>query len=371
MKTSHLLVTIGTRPEAVKMAPLIRALRDRPWARVRVLATGQHREMLAQILEPMGIRPDYDLDLMREDQQPAALLARLVPAVTEVLETEAPDLVLVQGDTTTAMATGLACHYRQIPVGHVEAGLRTRDKFSPFPEEMNRRLLGCLADLHFAPTPLTAEHLRREGVDASTVFVTGNTVIDALQAIVADLGLEQEEPGQQQETRILVTMHRRESFGEPLERICTALLALADREDVRILYPVHPNPSVRERVHARLCDHPRIELREPMSHPEFVRAMAAARLILTDSGGVQEEAPSLGRPVLVLREETERSEAVEAGCSLVVGTDVERILEAAHRLLDDPAAWAAMARIENPYGDGKASQRICDILEQWWREKQA
>lgn len=362
MKTSRLLVTIGTRPEAVKMAPVIRELTERAWAQVRVLVTAQHRDMLDPVLDFFGVEADADLDLMREGQSLAGLTGRMIPAVDGVLEREGPDLVLVQGDTTTAMATALACHYRDIPVGHVEAGLRTGDRTRPFPEEMNRRLIGQLAALHFAPTERAAGNLRAEGIGEKNIHVTGNPVVDALLSVRGKI--EERASGSREKKRvILVTAHRRENFGEPLEQLCRALLTLAEREDVCVLVPVHANPAVRETIRSRLGQHPDIRLVEPMGYLDFLTAMQRASLILTDSGGVQEEAPSLGRPVLVLREETERPEAIEAGAALLVGMSADRIVEQATRLLEDESAWKSMVGVPNPFGDGRAAERICDILE--------
>ncbi len=364
MTTSTLLLSIGTRPEAVKLAPLVHALRMRPWARVRVLATAQHREMLDQILDFFEIEADVDLDLMRANQGLADLTSRMITAVDEVLGEEQPDFVLAQGDTTTVMVTGLCCYYRKIPMGHVEAGLRTGNKFFPFPEEMNRGLVGRMADLHFAPTEVSADNLRGEGIAESAIKVTGNTVIDALEWAQrkTDSDVFASTEGRR---LILVTAHRRENFGEPFEEVCRGLLGLADRGDVDLLYPVHPNPNVRELVQARLGSHPHIRLIDPLDYPQFVAAMEASYLILTDSGGVQEEAPSLGKPILVLRDETERPEGVTAGTAKLVGPHADRILAEATRLLEDERAYAAMAQAQNPYGDGQASERICDELETW------
>ena len=354
----HVLCVIGTRPEAIKMAPVVQALATQPWARTTVLATAQHREMLDQVLRLFAIVPDADLDIMRPDQTLPELTARLVTELDRQLGRWQPDMVLAQGDTTTVMVTALACFYRRIPFGHVEAGLRTGDPWYPFPEEMNRVLAGRMAALHFAPTASAAANLEAEGIPAAAVHVTGNTVIDALLDVAArDLppvpGIT---PGRR---TILLTAHRRENFGAPLEGICRAVQELVARHpDVEVLYPVHPNPNVRRVVQARLGGVERIRLVEPLDYAPFVAAMRAAHLILTDSGGVQEEAPALGKPVLVLRQETERPEAVEAGVVELVGVDPERIVARASRLLDDPRAYAAMARGVSPYGDGRAAGRI-------------
>jgi UDP-N-acetylglucosamine 2-epimerase (non-hydrolysing) len=364
-QTGHtILCVVGTRPEAVKMAPVIRALRSQRWARVVVAATAQHRELLDQIFEFFQIRPDVDLNLMRPNQSLAELTSRMVAGMDRVLAEEQPDIVLAQGDTTTVMVTALCAYHRRMAFGHVEAGLRTGDKYAPFPEEMNRVLTAHLADLHFAPTPEAADNLRREGVAPERIFVTGNTVIDALQwAAGQRLPPVVDDP--QRRKLILVTAHRRENFGDPLERICDALLELAARPDVLLLYPVHPNPNVAAVVHRRLGGRENIRLVPPLDYPQFVAAMKHAYLILTDSGGVQEEAPTLGKPVLVLRESTERPEGVQAGTACLVGTDPAMIISVATRLLDDASAYDRMAQARNPYGDGQAAARIVEALQQW------
>lgn len=356
------LCVVGTRPEAIKMAPVVLGLKREPWAKVRVLATAQHREMLDQVLELFGIRPDVDLNVMESDQKLPELTARLITALDHSLEREHPDVVLAQGDTTTVLATALACFYRRVPFGHVEAGLRTLDMDYPFPEEMNRTLAGRLASLHFAPTETSKDNLLREGIPSSRIHVTGNTVIDALLQVAAkDIPVPVElDPGKR---LILVTAHRRENFGPPLLDICRALRTLADHyEDVQILYPVHLNPNVSRVVHRELGDHPRVTLCPPLDYGPFVTAMKRSTLILTDSGGVQEEAPALGKPVLVLRAETERPEAVAEGVVKLVGPAYEAIVSEARRLLDEPAAYAAMAKGASPYGDGKAAERIVAVL---------
>ena len=370
----RVLAVFGTRPEAIKMAPVLKRLEaERDTFDPVVCVTGQHREMLAQALAAFDITPDVDLELMEDSQRLPDLTARALVAVTGALEKLAPDIVLVQGDTTTAMAAGLAAFYARIPVGHIEAGLRTRSRYRPFPEEINRRLLGTLATLHFAPTEGAAAELRQEGVPAETVFVTGNPVIDALQWIasrpprrstgefLASLGLGR---GPAPDSRVvLMTAHRRESFGPPLARICRAVRTLAERHgDVLVVYPVHPNPEVLQTVRARLEGCPRVRLVPPLAYETLVHLMSRAYLVLTDSGGLQEEAPALGKPVLVLREETERPEGVAAGTARVVGTTTARIVAECERLLNDRAAYAAMARAATPYGDGRASERIVEIL---------
>ena len=362
MKT--VLCAVGTRPEAVKMAPVILALRREPWARVRVLATAQHRHMLDQVLDLFAIAPDVDLDLMRPDQALADLTARMLVALDRSLEQERPDVVLAQGDTTTVLATGLACFYRHIPFGHVEAGLRTGDLANPFPEEMNRAVASRLSRYHFAPTAAARANLLREGIPDAAIHVTGNTVIDALLEVAQrDVPIG---PALDAGKRlVLVTAHRRESFGAPLREAFRALRELADRNpDLQVLYPVHLNPNVSRPARELLEGHPRIVLCPPLDYAPFVSAMKRAYLIVTDSGGVQEEAPALGKPVLVLRDETERPEAVAEGVVKLVGTSSERILAEAQRLLDDPAAYAAMARGVSPYGDGHAAERIVRVLRE-------
>jgi len=356
-----ILITAGTRPEAVKVAPVIRVLREEPWARVRVLATAQHRDLLDQVLDFFEISADIDLDIMRPDQSLPELTSRLLPALDEALGRETPDIVLAQGDTTTVMTTALACFYRRIAFGHIEAGLRTHRKYAPFPEETNRIIASRLADLHFAPTPLAKENLLREGIDANTVHVTGNTVVDALLWAVEQPLSRSFEPAAGRKL-VLVTAHRRENFGAPLEAICGAILDLVAARDIEVLYPVHPNPNVTTVVKRLLEGNPRIRLVAPLGYAEFVAAMKAAHVILTDSGGVQEEAPSLGKPVLVLRDETERPEGLAAGTALLVGPNRERIVEKTLDLIDDGGAYARMAKACNPYGDGRAAVRIVKTL---------
>jgi len=343
------------------MAPVIRALREQPWVRLRVLATAQHREMLDQVLTTFDIVPDIDLDSMRANQQLAGLTARLLEKMDEVIELEKPDLVLAQGDTTTVFATALACFYRRVPFGHVEAGLRTGDINYPFPEEMNRVVASRMARWHFAPTARARANLLAEGVPEPHVHLTGNTVIDALYHVAK--GLQPATVPADRRRMILVTTHRRENFGEPLQQVLRALRRLIEqRDDIRMLIPVHPNPNVAPEVRRMLGDLPRVQLCEPLDYIPFVAAMQESFLILSDSGGVQEEAPALGKPVLVLRDETERPEAVEAGVAQLVGTDSHAIESAVGRLLDDPEAYRRMATGASPYGDGFAARRIVDIL---------
>ncbi len=358
------LVVFGTRPEAIKLCPVILHLARFPNAyRVCVCVTAQHRQMLDQVLGAFQVTPDYDLNLMLPGQTLAQSTSRAVAALDPVLESERPDMVIVQGDTTTTLSGALAAFYRRIPVAHVEAGLRTGDFNQPFPEEMNRVLTTRLAALHLAATPAAALNLRREDVALSDIEITGNTVVDAVLHVRDGLSRgdmpEMAWPWLDSQKRlILVTVHRRESFGSGIERICDALLALAERPDVQIVCPVHPNPGVQAPLQRRLAGHPHIQLIDPLDYVPFVDLMRRAFLVITDSGGVQEEGPSLGKPILVLREKTERPEAVAAGTVKLVGADPQRILAAANELLDDPAEYRRMSRVHNPYGDGHASERI-------------
>ena len=360
MKKIHCVV--GTRPEAIKMAPVILALKEQPWAEVRVLATAQHRHMLDQVLNFFGIEPDIDLNIMRPNQSLTTLTARLLLELDDVLQTEKPDAVLVQGDTTTVMTVALACFYHRIPIGHVEAGLRTWDMQNPFPEEANRVIAGKLARWHFAPTEGSRQNLLKEGVPDSKIIVTGNTVIDAL-LMAAAKNVELAIPLDCAKRLVLVTSHRRENFGEPFRDICRALRTLAENNpEVQFLYPVHPNPNVKDVAFEFLAGLPNFTLCEPFDYAPFIAAMKRAYIILTDSGGVQEEAPALGKPDLVLRDETERPEAVEQGVVRLVGPNFERIVEETQRLLDDESAYKAMARGVSPYGDGHAAERIVNTL---------
>lgn len=361
----HILCVIGTRPEAIKMAPVVAALRAHPAGfRVTVVATAQHRDMLDQILDNFAIRPDIDLDIMSEGQSLPELTARLLPAFDRVLGETRPDFVLAQGDTSTVLIAALAAFYRRIAFGHVEAGLRTHDMARPFPEEMNRTLVGRLARRHYAPTESAAANLRREGVPEEAVVVTGNTVIDALFHMVRhEPVLPFALPPERR--MVLVTAHRRENFGAPFEEVLAAIAALvAAYPDIEIVYPVHPNPNVRRPAYRRLGALDRVRLIEPLDYAGFVAAMRRSHLIISDSGGVQEEAPALGKPVLVLRTVTERPEAVAAGVVRLVGVDSATIVHEAGRLLTDPAAYAAMATGASPYGDGHAAERIAADLAQ-------
>lgn len=360
----RVLVVVGTRPEAIKLAPVIIALRAAPWAEVEVLATGQHRELLADALADFGIVPDADLAVMRPGQALSAVAARILEALEQRFAASPPDCVVVQGDTTTVMAAGIAAFHRRIPVIHVEAGLRTGHMGEPFPEEFNRRLVALCTALHCAPTEVMADNLRAERIPESQILVSGNTVIDALLAMAArrpaaPAGLPQAE------RLILLTAHRRESFGAPLERALKALRALLDGDpSLAIAYPVHPNPNVQKAAHAILGSHPRVALLEPLRYPDLVATMQRAWAVVTDSGGLQEEAPALGKPVLVLRDRTERPEAITAGSAMLVGTDPAAITAAVTRLRRDPAFYAGMATPRFPYGDGRASQRIVEAIRQ-------
>jgi UDP-N-acetylglucosamine 2-epimerase (non-hydrolysing) len=362
------LLILGTRPEAIKLAPLILHLRSRPAEfRTVVCVTAQHRGMLDQVLEIFRIQPDYDLDLMLPGQTLFQSTSRILAGLEPVFDAVQPDVAVVQGDTTTTLCGALAAFYANVPVGHVEAGLRTGDPRQPFPEEMNRVLASRLATLHFAPTDWAAENLRNEGVPSSAILVTGNTGIDAVLHVRDELerGMltADNRPSLDPSKRlIVVTAHRRESFGPGFDRICAALARLAARDDVRIIYPVHPNPNVTGVVDRRLRACPNILLIDPLDYVSFVDLMRRSWILITDSGGIQEEAPSLGKPVLVLREKTERPEAVVAGTVRLVGTDEDAIVREASTLLDNPQAWQAMAHRHNPYGDGHASRRIADAL---------
>lgn len=360
------LSIFGTRPEAIKMAPVVKELGKHSEIQSVVCVTAQHRQMLDQVLSLFGIEPDYDLNLMQPNQSLAKITALALMELDVVLEKEKPDWVLTQGDTTTAMVGALAAFYRHIKIGHVEAGLRTWDKFQPFPEEINRKIADAVCDLHFAPTAQSRENLLRESVNTNSIIVTGNTVIDALLEVAAkdfDWTSGELATVPQNKKIILVTAHRRENFGQPLYEICLALKEIAARyPEIQIVYPVHLNPNVQQVVRTELGAIANITLLEPLDYLPLVQLMKASHLVLTDSGGLQEEAPGLGKPVLVLREVTERPEGVEAGTVKLVGTDKKRIVAETTRLLEDAAEHDRMARAVNPYGDGKASQRIVESL---------
>lgn len=367
----RVMIVFGTRPEAIKMAPLIHAVSQHSALESIVVVTAQHRTMLDQVLGIFDIVPDHDLNVMQPGQSLPDLTARIIRDMSGTLKQHRPDVVLVHGDTTTTLATALAAFYERIPVGHVEAGLRTGNIHAPWPEEMNRRLTAPLCAYHFAPTESSKRNLIAEGVSSSAIHITGNTVIDALLYVDKMIASSKELQERFEKlfsfldpTRrvILVTGHRRENFGEGLDRICMSLSKIAERTDVQIVYPVHLNPNVREPVLRQLSDLSNVHLIEPLEYLPFVYLMRRAYLILTDSGGIQEEAPALGKPVLVMRELTERPEAISAGTARLVGTDPVVILREVVRLLDDPSAYAAMSRAHNPYGDGHASSRIATVL---------
>ena len=354
-----MICVIGTRPEAIKFAPLVGELRTRGWADVSVLATAQHRELLDQVLTYFQIEPEYDLNVMKQGQGLGSVASEVVLGCTNLFVEQKPDLVLVQGDTTTAFSASLAAFYLGIPVGHVEAGLRTGNISSPFPEEANRVLLTRIATWHFAPTPIAEKNLLLEGVSQDAVVMTGNTVIDALLETSSTI-----ETAPSEVRRVLVTLHRRENFGEPFERILEAIKTSAENHpEVQFVFPVHPNPNIRSAAGRVLNDVPNVLLSEPLNYEEFVREMKSCFFIITDSGGVQEEAPALRKPVLVLREDTERPEAIEAGVARLLGSDVGLIVKNVHDLLTDPENYKKMSSGASPYGDGKASKRIVDFLE--------
>lgn len=357
-----ILCVVGTRPECIKMGPVIAELRRQPWCDVVVASTGQHRQLVTQTLGIFQIVPDIDLDLMQPNQTLASLTSRIFSQFDPVLAEVQPDLVLVQGDTTTVMACAIGSFYRRIPVGHVEAGLRTHDLNNPFPEELNRKAAGMVASIHFAPTQNSRANLINEGVNPASVHVTGNTVIDALLDVADRPDLVSAYPTNPSRRLILMTSHRRENFGEPLKNTCQAVLTLVERHaDIEIVYPVHPNPNVRDVVMPMLGGVDRIHLIDPVDYLALAGLLKQCHFALTDSGGIQEEAPALGKPVVVLRAETERPEAVEAGVALLVGTDRDKIIETSSRLLTDPAYYANLARGASPYGDGHGAQRIAAL----------
>ena len=365
-----ILVVFGTRPEAIKLFPVVRALAATPGLTVRTCVTAQHRGLLDQVLAVADLQPDIDLDLMEPGQTLDRLTARLLTGLGEVMDREKPDWVVVQGDTATAMAGALAAYYRQIPVAHVEAGLRSGDIYHPWPEEVNRRIVAPIARLHFAPTETAADALRRENIAPDLIHVTGNTVVDALHwtqgRVAADpalaAGLTPVLTPLEGKRLVLVTTHRRENFGGGMAAIARALVRLADRGDTALLFPVHPNPQVGPVMDQIIGERPDITRIAPLDYPSFVRALAACDLVLSDSGGVQEEAPALGKPVLVMRDTTERPEGVAAGTAKLVGTNEDRIVHEVSTLLDDSEAYAAMARAHNPFGDGHASARIAGLI---------
>ncbi|WP_337846547.1 UDP-N-acetylglucosamine 2-epimerase (non-hydrolyzing) [Sphingomonas sp.] len=366
----RVLVIFGTRPEAIKLFPVIDALRACPQIELLCCVTGQHRELLHQVLDMAGIVPDIDLGLMQPGQSLDALTARLLLSLGEVMDQHRPSRVIVQGDTATAMVGALAAYYRRIPVSHVEAGLRSGNLYHPWPEEANRKMIGAIADQHFAPTETSAAALRAENVDPATIHVTGNTVIDALHAMRARIaadpalaaGMDDLLARAGDRRIIVVTTHRRENFGGGMEAIGRAIARIAARGDTFVAFPIHPNPNVRAPMHALLSGRDNVAIIDPLDYPNFVRLLAHSHIVLTDSGGVQEEAPGFGKPVLVMRDTTERPEGVAAGTARLIGTQEDAIVAAVETLLDDAAAYGAMARAHNPFGDGKASGRIVKVI---------
>lgn len=371
------MVVFGTRPEAIKMAPVVQALKKQDTIECYVAVTAQHREMLDQVLSLFKIIPDYDLNLMVHGQTLAGLTSKIIEGMERILTENKPDLVLVQGDTTTAFATALVAYYHKISVGHVEAGLRTGQKYFPWPEEINRKLAGCLADLHFAPTEVSRDNLLQEGILVDKVFITGNTVIDALKATVKDdYDFEDKElkgifNTNKDKRLIMMTTHRRENWGEPMAQIYEALKTILEEfTDTYVVFPVHKNPTVREVVNNILGNHPRVYLVEPMDYESFINLMSKTYLILSDSGGIQEEAPSLGKPVLVVRDTTERPEAVVAGTVKIVGTSYEKVHDEIKLLLSNDSVYTKMSQANNPYGDGLASKRIAEIIVKYLHNSQ-
>ena len=363
MMSKKIMLVFGTRPEAIKMCPLVKELKTRKNVETLVCVTGQHRGMLQQVLDAFGVVPDYDLAIMQERQTLFDITTRVLQGMKDVLEKERPDAVLVHGDTSTTFAAALACFYLQIPVGHVEAGLRTYNLLSPYPEEFNRQCVAILANSNFAPTPLSRENLIREGKKQESIYVTGNTVIDALKTTVRENFSHPDLEWAGDSRLILLTAHRRENLGKPMHAMFRAIRRVVEEhEDVKALYPIHMNPVVREAADEELSGCDRIRLTEPLEVLDCHNLMARSYLILTDSGGIQEEAPSLGKPVLVMRDTTERPEGIQAGTLKLVGTDEETIYREFTRLLDDRQAYERMAHAENPYGDGHACERIADIL---------
>ncbi len=368
MKKIKVMLVFGTRPEAIKMAPLALELKKHDEFETLVCVTAQHREMLDQVMDIFALKADYDLDIMKERQTLIGITCRVLEGLDEVFKKEKPDIVLVHGDTSTSFVAALAAFYNQISVGHVEAGLRTYDKYSPFPEEMNRCLTGRITDVHFSPTVRNRDNLLKEAISSDKIYVTGNTVIDALKTTVKDDYVFEDKTLRNVDFKnkrvITVTAHRRENLGKPLENICNAIKNIVlSNDDVEVVYPVHMNPAVRETVYAIMGDVPGIHLIEPLSVNELHNAMARSYMIMTDSGGIQEEAPALAKPVLVLRRETERPEAVDAGTVKIAGTDRDDIESMAQELLSSEAAYNKMARAANPYGDGEASARIAEAIK--------
>ncbi len=373
----NIMVIFGTRPEAIKLFPVVNALKAQKRISCSVLVSAQHREMLDQVLSISGIVPDYDLDIMQPGQSLDALTARLLQSIGGVLDNAKPDRVVVQGDTATAMVGALAAYYRKIPVSHVEAGLRSYDIYQPWPEEVNRKIIGTIADQHFAPTKVSAAALQAEAISADNIFVTGNTVIDALHWVTDRIsrlpelaaGLIDIEARFSGKKIIGITTHRRENFGDGMVNIAAAIAEIAKRNDVACIFPVHLNPNVRAVMDKALGKLDNVAMIEPLDYPHFARLLSISHIMLTDSGGVQEEAPALGKPVLIMRDTTERPEGVAAGTAKLIGTDKNRIVSEIFTLLDDDTAYSAMARAHNPFGDGKASQRIAEIILNASRQK--
>lgn len=373
MSPKKILVILGTRPEAIKLSPVISAFQKDSRFQIRVLSTAQHRQILDQVLEVFGIVPDYDLNIMTTNQSIADVTVACLNGVDRILAEEKPEFVIVQGDTTTVFASALACFYQRIPVGHVEAGLRTSDIYSPYPEEVNRRLATILTSIHFAPTAWAADNLKKEGIHASSIHVTGNTVVDALLSVADNpFDLSARYPNiaaflKEARRLVLVTAHRRESFGQSFCQMCEAMREITrSYSDVRIIYPVHPNPNILRFAHEILGDDPSIFLVDPLDYVSFIHLMKRSYLVLTDSGGIQEEAPSFGKPVLIMREKTERQEGVEAGVARLVGTSRQGIVNAVSQLLDNSSVYETMSNGENPFGDGKASSRIVSIISDYF-----
>lgn len=354
----------GTRPEAIKMAPLVKELERREEIESIICVTAQHRQMLDQVLETFNIKPDYDLDIMKQGQTLTEITSRVLIGLEQVIKEAQPDIILVHGDTTTTFAGALAAFYNQVAIGHVEAGLRTNDKYSPFPEEMNRQMVDCMTDMYFAPTNLSKENLLKENIEEDKIYVTGNTAIDAMATTVKeDYRHEELDWIKENERLILVTAHRRENLGEPMRHIFKAIRKIVDEfEDVKVLYPIHMNPKVRETAHEIFDGCERVKLIEPLEVFDFHNFQNKSYMIMSDSGGVQEEAPSLGKPVLVLRDTTERPEGIDAGTLKLVGTDEDNIYKEAKELLTNKEAYEKMSKASNPYGDGHASERIADAI---------
>ena len=370
MEKIKVMSIFGTRPEAIKMAPLVKELEKREEVESIVCVTAQHREMLDQVLETFKITPDYDLDIMKSGQTLSDITTRVLKGLEDVIAECKPDIVLVHGDTTTTFAGALAAFYQQVDIGHVEAGLRTNDKYSPYPEEMNRQMVDCMTDMYFAPTKLSKENLLKENIDESKIYVTGNTVIDAMSTTISDSYTHKELDWINDSDRmILLTAHRRENLGEPMRRIFKGIRRVVDEfSDVKVIYPIHMNPKVREVANEVFEGCNRVRLIEPLEVFDFHNFQNKSYLILTDSGGIQEEAPSLGKPVLVLRDTTERPEGIEAGTLKLVGTDEETIYQETKKLLEDKTKYEKMSKASNPYGDGKASQRIVDAIIEKYRK---